>query len=972
MFSNKNIFNEYLINHIIKKDDEKNLTITNTRIGDKLKASDKPKIFGGSYHISDDEYQDFLNLYYQCIIKKNLDEYLTEKQIVYNEKLDIKGDDEEIVNGPILIDLDFRYDTNTTEKQYTKGHIFDIVCLYLEELRNFVIFDENTSFSIYIMEKPNINILNDVVKDGIHIIIGLQMNHILQELLRKNVLTKINDEIDNIPLVNDWENVIDIGITKGQVNWQLYGSKKPDNQKYSLTMYYDITYDISDSMFMIQEKKTSDFDFENNLIKLSVRNRNNPKLPLNIQIEEEFNKHKNVNQKKKSNGNKNKKIKLIFNVNDENYENDDELNFLQNDNEIKLENINSFEILKKAVELTFSNLSFNEYYLKELHEYTQILPDKYYKPGSHVLNRQVAFALKNTDDRLFLSWVMLRSKAEDFDYSEIPKLYKDWNTHFNKKNCENKLTKKSIIYWAKTDAFEDFERVKKETIDYYIEITLNTPTDFDLATVLYQMNKDKYVCSSIVSSLWYVFKNHKWEIDKGNTLRLSISQQMYALYNNKINICVQERANCDDEVQVELLKKRYIRLCEISSKLKKTSDKNNIIREATELFYDGLFLKKLDANENLLCFNNGVIDFSTKTFRNGEPNDYISMSTNVDYISDYNTSLYKDISNDIHNFMKQLFPIPSLNEYMWQHLASCLVGSNLNQTFNIYKGVGSNGKSMLTDLMTQTLGDYKGLVPLTLITEKRGSIGGTSSEIMQLKGIRYAVMQEPSKDMKINEGVMKEITSGDPLQGRSLYHESEVFNPQFTLAVCTNVDFTILSNDDGTWRRIRRVPFLSKFVDNIDDYDLNDEDNKYIFPRDRGLKEKFPKWKNIFATLLVNKAFETNGIVNDCDIVLEESKNYRKCQDHITAFIEQYIIVTKNKNDIIKIRELTQQLKIWYDEIGESFYPKSKEIIEVMNRKIGKNKNNSWSGCLIDYKKNNNDDYDNLDEYLKEIGNFKL
>jgi hypothetical protein len=85
---------------------------------------------------------------------------------------------------------------------------------------------------------------------------------------------------------------------------------------------------------------------------------------------------------------------------------------------------------------------------------------------------------------------------------------------------------------------------------------------------------------------------------------------------------------------------------------------------------------------------------------------------------------------------------------MWDHLASVCIGTNMNQTFNIYKGSGSNGKSILTDLMTQTLGDYKGMVPLSLITEKRGNIGGTSSEVMQLKGIRYAVMQEPERNCR--------------------------------------------------------------------------------------------------------------------------------------------------------------------------------------------------------------------------------
>ena len=60
---------------------------------------------------------------------------------------------------------------------------------------------------------------------------------------------------------------------------------------------------------------------------------------------------------------------------------------------------------------------------------------------------------------------------------------------------------------------------------------------------------------------------------------------------------------------------------------------------------------------------------------------------------------------------------------MWEHLASVLYGKNINQTFNIYNGGGSNGKSKLVDLMGLALGDYKGVVPVSLLTERRGGVG---------------------------------------------------------------------------------------------------------------------------------------------------------------------------------------------------------------------------------------------------------
>ena len=166
------------------------------------------------------------------------------------------------------------------------------------------------------------------------------------------------------------------------------------------------------------------------------------------------------------------------------------------------------------------------------------------------------------------------------------------------------------------------------------------------------------------------------------------------------------------------------------------------------------FLNLLDSKNYLLCFNNGVMDFDEGNFRNGIPEDYTSKCTNIDYIP-LDEERDKVKMEEINTFMYQLFPNNELREYMWQHLASTLLGMNSNQTFNIYTGRGRNGKSKLVEFMSLVLGDYKATVPITLITQKRNSIGSTSSEIVQLMGVRYAVMQEPSLGDSINEGIMR-------------------------------------------------------------------------------------------------------------------------------------------------------------------------------------------------------------------------
>jgi P4 family phage/plasmid primase-like protien len=737
----------------------------------------------------------------------------------------------------------------------------------------------------------------------------------------------------DLPLINDWPSVLDEGISKGKTNWQLFGSRKPGNDAYELVQHYSISYDNADGEFMMDELDASKFDMKRNFARLSVQYDANPKFEMNPKIIDAYNKHaKNKDVKIKKPLSKTK-VNLLIDDDD------------SDEQEMSLSDIVDDRSLDKAIDMMLSKLKQNEYEVKETHLYTQTLPAKYYDPGSHLLNRMVAFALKHTDERLFLSWIKLRSKASDFDYDDIPKLYNDWKVYF-KNNKNTPVTRRSIMYWSKQDAFEEYEKVKAETIDYFMDESLFSQTEFDMAQILRQMYKDKYVCVSYATKggVWYVFKNHRWEPDKGLSLRKAISQDMYYLFSDKSEVLTNEFHHyAENDDRVEHLKKKVGKIQEIMIKVKRTNDKNNIMREAMELFYDNEFIKNMDNNRYLLCFNNGVVDFKNKVFRDGYPQDYITKTTGINYTAYTDDS--KKTGDEILDFMEKLFPIPDLNRYMWDHLASCLIGTNKNQTFNVYHGSGSNGKSILADLMSVTLGDYKGTVPITLVTEKRGSIGGTSSEVAQLKGIRYAVMQEPSKGVKLNEGIMKELTGGDPLQARALYCESETFEPQFKLVVCTNNLFDIQSNDDGTWRRIRKCDFVAKFVD---EDETHTDETPYIFPKDKTLKEKLPLFAPVFASMLVMRAFQTDGVVKDCDYVTAASNKYRNGQDHIAAFVADMVIKTGVLTDKIKKTALSNAFKFWFQqEQGNAKQPKGKELHDYMDKKYGLCGQNGWSGVKM-------------------------
>ena len=898
--------------------------ITHTRIG-----SPDLNIYGGSFNIPAEELPLFYKLYYEHVFVKGRKEYLTEKQL--------NG------AGPLLVDFDFRYDISVTKRQHTQEHIQDMVQLYLEELKEFFVFEEGKPFPIFVMEKPTVNRVVDknLTKDGIHMIIGIQMDNTLQQMLRERILKKLAD-IWELPLTNGWEDVLDEGISKGCINWQMYGSQKPGHDAYKLAYFLTAEIDKQDNEFMTVPKNVKEFDLSKDLCLLSAQYDKHAHFEVNPKIASEYKKRQESQPNKMKKSCSKGKVNLVLEEED--------------DSNIQLGDITNLDMLKKAVDNIINSLRINEQHIREIHEYTQILPEKYYRPGSHVLNRQVAFALKHTDERLFLSWIMLRSKASDFDFATIPSLYQTWKYQFNKR--PDGVTKRSIMYWAKQDAYEDYEKVKRTTIDYYIEETIFDAADFDYAMVLYHMFKDKYVCSSITNKKWYTFKRHRWEKDEGQSLRLAISRDMFALYSEKQSQYMTDLQNYETNNEVhEKMQRKVKKIAEVCIKLKKTNDKNNIMREAMEIFFDKDFIKNMDANKYLLCFSNGVVDFRNKSFRQGYPQDYITKTTGIPYIP-YNPDECKEISQEITTFMKQLFPQEGLCRYMWDHLSASLIGAKKEHAFNIYRGSGSNGKSILTDLMTQALGEYKGTVPITLVTEKRGTIGGTSSEIIQLKGVRYAVMQEPSKDAVINEGILKELTGGDPIQARALYSDSEIFEPQFSLVVCTNALFEVKSNDDGTWRRMKCNDFLAKF---ISEGETHTDDTPYVFPKDKGLKEKLPKWAPVFVSMLVKRAFETEGEVIDCAEVVAASGKYRQSQDCISGFIIEKIVKAPGKT--VGKQSLNVVFKEWFQlNHGNRKPPKLSELEEIMNKKFG-NRNattNKWSNVMIK-EEEGGDDMDEIE-----------
>lgn len=921
-----------------KKEKDSDEQITNTRIGD------KKGIYGGSYSISDLDYASFLNKYRVEIVEQSgAFEYLTEKQLASD--------------GPILVDLDFRFDYDIKTRKYSKDHIDDLVGAYIDELSKMLQFDETSFYQIFVLEKPTVNCVEEtrVTKDGIHLIITISAERKLQILLRNRMVAKLAEMWggeDGLPITNTWDKVLDEGIAQGHTGWQMYGSRKPGCDAYELTHEYSVRgFDPIDRQPIIDCRSKGDPDWAPNwkelLPKLSARCRSHPKFFYRGDFAKELDslpmpRRNNLIGSPRTTQNTTAPRHTFA------------MSQVRCPAEMETVIADYIESLRES----------GDWEIVELYMYAMGLPISYYGAGSYDKWIRVGIALKNSNDSTFPIWVAFSAKSVDFDYSGIQGMLDKWNS-FDVKRTANGITKRSIIYWCRSDAPKEYGEIRLqcakstlervmggyEDINEEAKIDQKGTTDCDLAEVLFTMYGDEYKCVSITNNIWYKYEEPRWiKIDAGVNLRKNISGPVRSLYDNKAIEYMTLRANLSEDEDPRKIKKidKYIeKMLSVYRRLGSTSDKKNIMTEAKELFYDRNFLEKLDANPNLLCFKNGVVDFKQKLFRRGTPEDYLTKCTNTDYIP-INPAIHQPVIEEIRDFMRKLFPDKEIHDYMWEHLAATLIGVLPNQTWNIYIGDGQNGKSMLIKAMEYVLGEYKGTLPINLLTDRRGKIGGAAPEIVGLKGLRMAVAQEPQKGDRINDGVVKQLTSGiDTIQGRGLYMaQAEEFYPQFELVLCTNYLMEIQSNDHGTWRRIRVVPFKSLFTDNpVDD----DPEKPFQFKIDRTLEERLSSWKEVFASMLVEIAYERMGKVTDCEMVMAASNAYRQSQDCIAEFIADRTIADPSGS--ITKTELSVEFKTWYETTyGRRGGPNIKEVQTYMDKKF-KKFGKVWTGARIAYER---------------------
>ena len=415
----------------------------------------------------------------------------------------------------------------------------------------------------------------------------------------------------------------------------------------------------------------------------------------------------------------------------------------------------------------------------------------------------------------------------------------------------------------------------------------------------------------------------------------------------------------DTEISIDLITKKqdlqradvrdrkFAELADLEGKLHNCGFKDAVMKECVGLFYEEGFEQTLNTSPFRIGCANGVIHLDAikpnparpgemmpmdkekgdpyNFFHDGVPEDYITFQVGND-MPEYSPIPYLEYDpNDpeqieLDEFFSKLFPRPELKAWVLKLLASCLEGKNREQCYYTFQGVGGNGKSKLVELMIMTLGDYQSSLQSTALTRKRPESGAANPDIMSIKNKRFIYMQEPDDREPLNTSRMKQFSGEDAVEARGLFQDQERFKISGKLFMMCNTLPTINSMDRGTWRRIRLIPFESKFV-NPGDKEIGQPN---VFPKDMNLNAKLKKWRIPFFSRLVHiyltqYAVSDNGTLEPApEIVMSESRKYRDTFDSLNKFCQERCRIDATSDEAATVSDVWKSYRYWHEAVGGS------------------------------------------------------
>jgi P4 family phage/plasmid primase-like protien len=216
--------------------------------------------------------------------------------------------------------------------------------------------------------------------------------------------------------------------------------------------------------------------------------------------------------------------------------------------------------------------------------------------------------------------------------------------------------------------------------------------------------------------------------------------------------------------------------------------------------------EELDRDPWLFNVANGTLDLRTGGLRPHRRDDFLTSASPIPYDPNAKCPTWERFLHEIFAGDRDLI------EFVQRAVGYSLTGLTHEHVLFICHGLGSNGKSVLIEIIAAILADYAQQCPTdTFMVKDRG--GTIPNDIARLRGARFVSAVETESGRRLAESLVKQATGGDRLTARFLHREFFEFVPKFKLWLATNHRPEIRGTDNGIWRRIRLILFGVTFKD---------------------------------------------------------------------------------------------------------------------------------------------------------------
>lgn len=252
--------------------------------------------------------------------------------------------------------------------------------------------------------------------------------------------------------------------------------------------------------------------------------------------------------------------------------------------------------------------------------------------------------------------------------------------------------------------------------------------------------------------------------------------------------------------------------------------------------------------------------------------------------------------------------------YLQMVAGMALFGRVYEEGIVLAYGAGKNGKSTLFNALAAVLGDYAGTLDIAVLTTDRQNRGAA---LATLRGKRLVIAGELEEGKRLSVSTLKQISSTDPITVEEKYRQPETVVPSHSLVLFTNHLPRVGSTDEGTWRRLKVVPFKTQITGAIPNYG------------EKLVNEAGPA---ILAWAIQGAAlFAQNGYHLPLPEIVEEATDeYRQRENWLENFLEE--CCTTGPDAKAPAGELYQTYREWAQRSGD-YVRRDVEFVAAMESK---------------------------------------